>query len=62
MSHGVTSPGRARIEQRTLRQDRWWLYPLVTFVVFVSFVVYGSAGPHVAIEPRKHGSRGEACQ
>ena len=42
MSHGVTSPGRARIEQRTLRQDRWWLYPLVTFVVFVSFVVYAT--------------------
>ena len=38
----MTSPGRAQIEQRTLRQDRWWLYPLVTFVVFAAFVVYAT--------------------
>ncbi len=42
MSHGVRSPGRAQIEQKTLRQDRWWLYPAVTFVVFAAFVVYAT--------------------
>ena len=41
--HGVTSPTRARIEARTLRQDRWWLQPLATFVVFSAFVVYATA-------------------
>jgi hypothetical protein len=42
MSIGVRSPGRARIEPKTLRQDRWWLYPAVTFVVFGAFVVYAT--------------------
>ena len=42
MSTGVTAPGRARIEDRTLRRDRWWLPPLVTFVVFTAFVVYAT--------------------
>ncbi len=42
MSSGVRSPGRARIEERTLRQDRWWLYPSVTFVIFTAFVVYAT--------------------
>ena len=40
--HGVTSPGRARIEERTLRGDRWWLQPLATFVVFAGFVVFAT--------------------
>ena len=40
--HGVTSPGRARIDVRTLREDRWWLSPLTTFVVFSAFVVYAT--------------------
>jgi hypothetical protein len=40
--HGVTSPTRARIDARTLRQDRWWLSPLTTFVVFSAFVVYAT--------------------
>ena len=39
---GVRGPTRAHIEQRTLRADRWWLYPLTTFVVFVSFIVYAT--------------------
>lgn len=39
---GVGGPTRARIETRTLRQDRWWLYPLTTFVVFSAFVVYAT--------------------
>ena len=55
MSSGVRSPGRARIEQKTLRQDRWWLYPTVTFVVFTAFVVYATwrafAGEHYYSAP-----------
>jgi hypothetical protein len=39
---GVTGPTRARIEERTLRTDRWWVYPLTTFVVFFAFVVYAT--------------------
>ena len=39
---GVRGPTRARIEEKTLRQDRWWVYPLTTFVVFTAFVVYAS--------------------
>src|SRR5919106_31931 len=39
---GVTSPTRARIEDPTLRQDRWWLTPLATFVVFSGFVVFAT--------------------
>jgi hypothetical protein len=42
MSTGVRSQGRARIEEKTLRQDRWWLSPAATFVVFTAFVVYAS--------------------
>jgi hypothetical protein len=42
MSTGVRSAGRARIEEKTLRQDRWWLSPAVTFVVFTAFVVYAT--------------------
>ena len=42
MTTGVHGPTRARIEEKTLRTDRWWLYPLTTFVVFSSFVVYAT--------------------
>jgi hypothetical protein len=42
MAAGVGSPTRARIEARTLRQDRWWLYPVATFTVFMAFVVYAT--------------------
>jgi hypothetical protein len=42
MAAGVGGPTRASIGVRTLRQDRWWLYPLTTFVVFSAFVVYSS--------------------
>ena len=41
-SKGVTGPSRARIPARTLRQDRWWLSPLATFVAFSLFVVYAT--------------------
>ncbi|HET7328970.1 MAG TPA: hypothetical protein VFJ14_16990 [Nocardioidaceae bacterium] len=42
MSTGLASGGRARIPQQTLRKDRWWLYPGVTFAVFLGFVVYAT--------------------
>ena len=52
---GVRGPTRARIEQKTLRADRWWLYPLTTFVVFVSFIIYATIrafqGSHYYVEP-----------
>jgi len=39
---GTTAPGRARIAARTLRTDRWWVQPLVTFSVLSAFVVYAT--------------------
>ncbi len=42
MPTGVRSPRRAQIPEKTLRQDRWWVYPLVTFLVFFAFVVYAT--------------------
>jgi hypothetical protein len=42
MSTGVRSPGRAGLSQGTLRQDRWWLQPAVTFAVLLAFVVYAT--------------------
>jgi hypothetical protein len=42
MSTGVRSPGRARIEARTLRQDNWWVMPAITFLVLVAFVIYAT--------------------
>lgn len=39
---GVTGPTRSSIEARTLRTDRWWIAPLLTFVVFSAFVVYAT--------------------
>jgi hypothetical protein len=42
MSTGVSGPGRAQIADRTLRQDRWWVSPLLTFLVFSGFVVFAT--------------------
>lgn len=42
MASGVLSPKRARVEGRSLRRDRWWLYPGATFVGFTAFVVYST--------------------
>jgi len=39
---GVFSPGRAQIEAKTLRRDRWWLEPAIMFTIFSSFVVYAT--------------------
>jgi hypothetical protein len=33
---------RAAIKARTLRTDRWWILPLVTFVGFTAFIVYST--------------------
>ncbi|MGH3745168.1 MAG: hypothetical protein ACRDTP_09945 [Mycobacteriales bacterium] len=33
---------RARIAERTLRQDRWWLQPVITSAVLLAFVVYAT--------------------
>ena len=37
----IGSPGRARVAARTLREDRWWLQPLVTFICFSAWLLYG---------------------
>jgi len=39
---GIRSPGRASIGARTLRTDRWWAYPAVTFAVLLAFVAYAT--------------------
>src|SRR5271154_1937959 len=39
---GVATPGRARIQERTLRTDRWWVQPAVTFALFVLFIIYAT--------------------
>ncbi|MBW8711213.1 MAG: hypothetical protein JF631_09210, partial [Mycobacterium sp.] len=33
---------RAAIKARTLRQDRWWLQPLIIAIGFAGFVVYAT--------------------
>ena len=52
---GVNGPSRARIDAKTLREDRWWLAPLATFVVFTAFVIYATwrafMGKHYFSEP-----------
>jgi len=40
--NGVMAPGRAPIPARTLRTDRWWVAPLITFATLVAFVVYST--------------------
>ncbi len=34
--------GRAELTGRTLRQDRWWLQPLITVAVLVAFIAYST--------------------
>ncbi len=55
MSTGVLGPGRARVGTKTLREDRWWLPPLITFIVFGAFVVYATwrafSGDHYYASP-----------
>ncbi|MGH3420867.1 MAG: hypothetical protein ACRDOD_14940, partial [Streptosporangiaceae bacterium] len=33
---------RAAIATRTLRKDRWWLQPVITFTVLGSFIIYAT--------------------
>jgi len=42
MANTLTTGGRARIEQSTLRRDRWWMLPAITGVVLLAFVVYAT--------------------
>ena len=35
-------PGRATISERTLRRDRWWVSPTISFVVLSAFVGYAT--------------------
>ena len=39
---GTGAAGRARIGERTLRTDRWWQAPLVTFVLLSGWVLYAT--------------------
>jgi hypothetical protein len=41
MGSGVGAPGRAQISERTLRTDRWWLPPLLYFIGFTAWLIYG---------------------
>ena len=38
---GVGHPSRARIPERTLRTDRWWLSPLLYVIGFSAWLIYG---------------------
>ena len=42
MSTGTMTPGRASIAARTLRSDRWWIEPLLTVLILVSFIIYAT--------------------
>jgi hypothetical protein len=39
---GIDAPGRAKIDAKTLRTDRWWVQPLFTFLALTAFVVYST--------------------
>jgi hypothetical protein len=39
---GIDAPGRAKIEAKTLRTDRWWIQPLAVFLALTAFVVYSA--------------------
>mgnify|MGYP003341454927 CR=1 FL=1 len=51
----VTAPGRATIAAKTLRTDKWWLQPLGTVAVLLSFIAYATwrafEGAHYFVEP-----------
>ena len=38
----LTRAGRAQIPAKTLRTDRWWLAPLLTFVGLTAWVTYAT--------------------
>jgi len=39
---GTAAPGRASIGARTLRTDRWWQAPLITFILLSGWVLYAT--------------------
>jgi hypothetical protein len=41
-STGVFSTGRALLTDSTLRTDKWWLQPALTFSVLILFVIYAT--------------------
>lgn len=41
-SAGVNGPTRAQIGVKTLRTDRWWIYPAWTFTIFSAFIIYST--------------------
>jgi len=55
MSTGVSSPRRAQVAGKTLREDNWWFTPLLTFLGFSAFIVYSTwrafAGSNFYSEP-----------
>jgi hypothetical protein len=42
LATGVAGPTRARIEEKTLRTDRWWLSPLGIALILGFFIVYST--------------------
>jgi hypothetical protein len=42
VTQGPRSSERAAISAKTLRTDRWWIDPLITAIVFASFVIYAT--------------------
>jgi hypothetical protein len=42
MENGVSAPGRAKIAFRHLRTDKWWIEPLISVVVLLSFIAYST--------------------
>ncbi len=42
MATGIFSSTRAKITERTLRTDKWWLEPAITVAVLVSFIIYST--------------------
>lgn len=42
MATGVMAPRRAKISEKTLRTDRWWLPPLLTVVGLVAWISYAT--------------------
>ncbi len=41
LGEGVGGRERARIDARTLRTDRWWVSPLLTFLALSAWLLYG---------------------
>ncbi len=42
LEHGTGAPGRASIQEKHLRTDKWWIQPLISVAVLLSFIVYAT--------------------